>query len=274
VGWLALRGFRNERAEARKREEAEAKMMDAKRMEVIGQFTAGVAHDFNNLLTVISGNIERLQIGEAGDGAKIEAALAATARGDDLIRKMLTFAHRHVSDPEIVDINAALKAFAPLLGAVLRKSIVAEYHLSSEPAICCIDRAEFDFAVLNIATNAGHAMPIGGRLAIDTDIVAIVAARSGLDLAAGQYVKIAIIDSGDGMPPDVLAHAFEQFFTTRESGAGSGLGLSQVYAFAKKAGGLATIESAVGCGTTVTMYLPVVEADAVGENGRTMASVC
>jgi signal transduction histidine kinase len=104
--------------------------------------------------------------------------------------------------------------------------------------------------------------------------VSIGAARSELDLAAGHYVRIAIIDSGHGMPPDVLAHAFEQFFTTREQGIGTGLGLSQVFGFTKQAGGLATIDSAVGCGTTVTMYLPIVEADAVGENSRAMVGAC
>jgi two-component system, NtrC family, sensor kinase len=274
VGGLALRGFRNERVEVRKREAAEAKMVGAERMEVIGQLTASIAHDFSNLLAVVSGNIERLRTNEAGDGAKIEAALSAVERGDSLIRKMLTFAHRHMRDPEIVDINATLTAFAPMLGSVLRKNIVIDSRQSSEPAICRLDRSEFDFAILNIVTNSGHAMPKGGRLEITADTVSIGAAQSELDLATGQYVRIAITDSGHGMPPEVLAHAFEQFFTTRESGAGTGLGLSQVYAFAKQAGGLATIDSTVGCGTTVTMYLPVPDADVVGENGRAMASVC
>ena len=128
AGWLALQGFRSERAEVQRREEAEAKMVEAKKMEVIGQLTAGVAHDFSNLLTVIAGNIEQLQTRDVGDGkANIETALAATARGDSLIRKMLTFAHRrYTRNTEIVDINAALTAFAPLLRAVLRKSIVVD----------------------------------------------------------------------------------------------------------------------------------------------------
>ena len=232
-------------------------------MEAIGQLTAGVAHDFNNLLTVISGNIERLYGSDMGNGnARIEAALAATIRGDALIRKMLTFARRHVRDPEIVEINAALTSFKPLLGSALSKNIVVEYHLSSEPVICRIDPAEFDFAVLNIVTNAGHAMPDGGRLKIMTSI-AFIAAQSVLELLPGEYAKIAIADNGQGMPPDVIAHAFELFFTTRERG--TGLGLSQVYGFAKQSGGTATIDSAVGCGTTVTMYLPMVAVAAIGE---------
>jgi two-component system, NtrC family, sensor kinase len=265
MGWLILRGYRSERAEARRREQAEAKMIDAMRMEAIGQLTAGVAHDFSNLLTVISGNIERLLGSGIGDGnARIEAALAATMRGDALIRKMLTFARRHVRDPEIVEISAALTSFKPLLGSALSRNIAVEYHLLSEPVICRIDPAEFDFAVLNIVTNAGHAMPNGGRLKIMTSTES-VAAQSKLELAFGEYAKIAITDSGQGMPPDVAAHAFELFFSTRERGTGTGLGLSQVYGFAKQSGGTATIDSAVGCGTTLTMYLPMVAMEALGE---------
>ena len=182
MGWLILRGYRSERAEARRREQAEAKMIDAMRMEAIGQLTAGVAHDFSNLLTVISGNIERLLGSGIGDGnARIEVALAATTRGDALIRKMLTFARRHVRDPEIVEISAALTSFKPLLGSALGKNIVVEYNLSTEPVICRIDPAEFDFAVLNIVTNAGHAMPNGGRLKIMTS-TASVTAQSELEL--------------------------------------------------------------------------------------------
>ena len=263
MGWLILRGYRSERAEARRREQAEAKMIDAMRMEAIGQLTAGVAHDFSNLLTVISGNIERLLGSGIGDGnARIEVALAATTRGDALIRKMLTFARRHVHDPEIVEVSAALTSFKPLLGSALGKNVFVEYNLTTEPVICDIDPAEFDFAVLNIVTNAGHAMPNGGLLEITTS-TASVTAQSGLELTPGEYAKIAIADTGQGMLPDIAAHAFELFFTTRERG--TGLGLSQVYGFAKQSGGTATIDSAVGRGTTVTMYLPMVEKEALGE---------
>jgi two-component system NtrC family sensor kinase len=265
VGWLAQRGYRSERDEARKRADAEAKMMAAKRMEAIGHLTAGVAHDFGNLLTVISGNIERLHNDRAADGARIEAALSATARGDALIRKMLTFVRRHEHDPEIVGINAALTSFAPLLGSMLRKNIHVQHHLSPVIMSSRIDRAEFDFAVLNIITNAGHAMPNGGHLDIDTDTVSVGAAGAILDLAPGDYARITITDTGHGMPPDVLTRAFELFFTTRAHGIGTGLGLSQVYGFAKHAGGVATIDSTVGVGTTVTIYLPLAKTGSVQE---------
>ena len=271
MGCLILRGYRSERAEARRREQAEAKMIDAMKMEAIGQLTAGVAHDFSNLLTVISGNIERLYGSDTGAGnARIAAALAATIRGNALIRKMLAFARRQVRDPEIVEISAALTSFKPLLGSALGKNVVVEYDLAPEPVICRLDAAEFDFAVLNIATNAGHAMPNGGHLKIMTGTQS-VAAESELELISGEYGKIAIADSGLGMPPGVAAHAFELFFTTRERG--TGLGLSQVYGFAKQSGGIATIHSAVGLGTTVTMYLPIIAMEALGEKASS-ATAC
>jgi signal transduction histidine kinase len=243
-------------------------MEQAKKMEVIGRLTAGVAHDFNNLLTIISGNIERLE-GQGSDGAKIEAALSATARGGALIRKMLTFAHRHSCDQEAADINAVLTSFFPLLRAALRSNIIVEFNLAPGPMICRIDRAEFDFAILNIVSNSGHAMPSGGRLKIDTGTVLLGGNQNEPDLPPGEYVRIAVIDSGQGMSSDVAALAFEQFFTTRERGTGTGLGLSQVYGFAKQAGGLATLESTVGVGTTVTIYFPkVAEVGAIHGEGE------
>jgi two-component system NtrC family sensor kinase len=267
MGWLVLRGFRSERAEVQRREQAEAKMEQARRMEVIGQLTAGVAHDFNNLLSVISGNLELLPPSQ--QDPRVEAALSATARGERLIRQMLTFARRQVLNPEMVDVNAELRRFDPLVASAI-KNLEIDYQLTSKPTICCIDRAEFEFAILNIATNARHAMPRGGRLEIDTEAVQIGAnGNDGMrDLAPGTYLRIAFIDNGKGMSPDVLARAFEPFFTTREAGAGTGLGLSQVYGFAKQSGGLATVESAIGRGTTVIMYLPLLEADAVAADGR------
>ena len=279
MGWLVLRGFRSEsaahaafRAEVRKREQAESKMEQAGKMEMVGQLTAGVAHDFNNLLTVIAGNLERLGETAAGDGKKrVEAALSATARGDRLIRQMLAFARRQVLHPEPLDVNAVLRAFAPLLASALNRTIAQDYRLASKPMPCCIDRAEFELAILNIVTNAGHAMPDGGRLQISTGRVQ----RSdhgmeGLDLDPGSYLRIAFVDSGVGMPPEVLVRAFEPYFTTRDIGLGTGLGLSQVYGFARQSGGLATVDSAVGHGTTVTMYLPMLEVEPLGEDARQM----
>jgi signal transduction histidine kinase len=238
-------------------------------MEVIGQLAAGVAHDFSNLLTIISGNIERLRRQE-GDEARIEAALSATARGGTLIRKMLAFAHRHSRDQEPVDINAALTSIVPLLRASLHSSIILEYNLSPWPMICRMDRTEFDFAILNIASNSGHAMPSGGRLEIDTGSMVLGDSQSELDLLPGEYARIAIVDSGQGMSPDIVARAFEHFFTTREPGTGTGLGLSQVHEFAKQAGGLATLESTVGVGTKVTIFLPLAEIGANREKQLSM----
>jgi two-component system NtrC family sensor kinase len=274
MGWLTLKGYRSERvahaafrAEVQRREEAESRMQQAKKMEVIGQLSAGVAHDFNNLLTVISGNIERIPVSEAGDcKARIDAALSATARGDRLIRQMLTFAHSHVLERELVDINAVMTSLTSLLTSALGSNISLHHNLTPMPVVCYMECAEFDFAVLNIVTNARHAMPDGGELTIETATVSIDIACRELDLAPGQYARIAFTDRGQGMPPDVIARAFEPFFTTRERSTGTGLGLSQVYGFAKQSGGLATIKSEVGYGTTVTMYLPMVETDVLSED--------
>jgi signal transduction histidine kinase len=190
-------------------------------------------------------------------------------RGAKLIRQMLTFARNQIVHPEIFDLNAELRAFAPLLSSALKGKASIDYHLTLKPTTCFIDRAELEFALLNITTNAGHAMPKGGCLGIDTEPVRIAAnTKGGLDLVPGKYLRLAFQDSGEGMSPDVLAHAFEPFFTTREIGVGTGLGLSQVYGFAKQSGGLATVESLVGHGTTVTMYLPALEASALGNDGR------
>jgi signal transduction histidine kinase len=175
---------------------------------------------------------------------------------------MLTFARRQALDPEDFDINGELRAFSPLLVSGLQKTIEVHYQLTSRPLLCRIDRAEFEFAILNIATNARHAMPDGGRLWIDTEPVRATGdGTDGLDLSPGMYARIAFTDTGEGMPPDVLARAFEPFFTTREAGTGTGLGLSQVYGFARQSGGVATMESIVGRGTTVTMYLPMLQIE-------------
>jgi two-component system, NtrC family, sensor kinase len=281
MGWLVLRGFRGEtaaharfRAEVQRREQAEERMEQARRMEVIGQLTAGAAHDFSNLLAIVSGNVERLRDRVPEDAkSKVDAALSATERGANLIRQMLTFARRQVLDPEKFDINAELQAFSPLLVSGMHKTIDVDYRLSSTALICRIDRAEFEFAILNIATNARHAMPRGGHLRITT--ASVQATGNGTDdgtLIPGRYASIAFTDSGEGMPPDILARAFEPFFTTREAGTGTGLGLSQVYGFARQSGGLATVHSVVGRGTTVTMYLPMLEAEdaAPAEHGLTL----
>jgi two-component system NtrC family sensor kinase len=267
IGWLALRGFRREeaayaayRAEAELRERAESIAENAKRMEAIGQLAAGVAHDFNNLLAIVSGNLESLLNNATTEQERrLDVALSATMRGSNLVRQLLTFARREVFEPEIFEINEALRELSPLLASLLTKHISLECHLTSSPLPCRIDRAEFEFAILNIATNARHAMPNGGSFEVDSESIHVARNPDGLDLPSGAYVRIALVDNGVGMPPEILARVFEPLFTTRKPGEGTGLGLSQVYGFAQQSGGLATIESAVGRGTTVAIYLPVAQ---------------
>jgi two-component system, NtrC family, sensor kinase len=269
ISWLALQGFQREAAahaafrdEVEKRERAEARMEQAKRMEAIGQLTAGVAHDFNNLLTIVSVNLEALARGaEPTQAAKLEVALSATMRGANLIRQMLTLARRQDVCPETIDVNHVLRDLSPLLGSMLKGNVSLEYHLTPGPAFCWIDRSEFELAVLNIVANARHAMPHGGSLDIDTETVQIAGdGADDLHQVAGPYLRIACTDSGSGMSPEVMARAFEAFFTTRETAEGTGLGLSQVYGFARQSGGTATVQSSLDEGTTVIIYLPIAAA--------------
>jgi len=270
IGWLALRGFRREeaayaayRTEVELRERAESVAENAKRMEAIGQLAAGVAHDFNNLLAIVSGNLESLLNNATTEQERrLDVALSATMRGSNLVRQLLTFARRQVFEPEILEVNETLRELAPLLASMLTKHISLECHLTSGPLSCRIDRAEFEFAILNIATNARHAMPNGGSFEVDTESIQVACNPDGLALPSGSYVRIALVDNGVGMPTEVLARVFEPLFTTRKPGEGTGLGLSQVQGFAQQSGGLATIESAVGRGTTVAIYLPMAQAAA------------
>ncbi|HTW26503.1 MAG TPA: ATP-binding protein [Acetobacteraceae bacterium] len=272
TSWLALLGFRREaiahasfRAEVQRREAAEAQARQAQKMEAVGQLAAGMAHDFNNLLAVITSNLELLQRRAAeAERPRIEAALAAVGRGARLVRHMLSFARRQVLHPEPRDVAADLTALAPLLRSALTPGTHLDYDLDG-PATAVIDQTEFELAVLNIATNAGHAMPEAGRFRVELRLVSVPTPDGApQELAAGRYVRIAFSDTGQGMPAETVARAFEPFFTTRSGDGGTGLGLSQVYGFASQAGGLATLESAPGRGTTVTLYLPVAAAGAAG----------
>lgn len=265
MGWTVVRVVHRETAthnllqeEMRRRHIAEQRMQQSQRMEALGELTAGVAHDFNNLLAIVMGQIELAQI-HADDAQKrrFDIILTAARRGAGLVRSMLVFSRRQMLQPEPRDVNEELRQFSELLITALRKEARLEFQLSTEKAICAIDHSELELAILNIANNARMAMrDDNGHLVISTKIVDI-SDRSGLDLKAGRYLEICFDDDGVGMPPEVLARAFDPFFTTRDVGEGTGMGLSQVYGFTKQSGGAATIESTVDLGTTVKMYLPI-----------------
>jgi signal transduction histidine kinase len=236
-------------------------LAQAQRLEAIGQLTGGVAHDFNNLLTVITGNLELIKRAD-GDAKKIErlaqAAMEAAQRGGHLVSQLLTYARKQISRPQIINLNQLIVNVEHLMHRVIGEQIEVVTTLSPVLAPVRVDPAQFESAILNLAINSRDAMAGGGRMTIETAnaIVDQYHAANNPEISPGRYVVITVRDTGTGMTPGVLARAFDPFFTTKEVGKGSGLGLSQAYGFAKTAGGHVKIDSELGVGTTVRLYLP------------------
>jgi signal transduction histidine kinase len=236
-------------------------LAQAQRLEAIGQLTGGVAHDFNNLLTVVIGNLELISQAR-GEPQKIErfaqSAMIAARRGEHLVRQLLTYARRQINRPQTVDLNHLITNTQNLMRGVIGEQIEIVSRLSPALAPVQVDPAQFETAILNLAINSRDAMAEGGRITIETHNVTVDPQHAATDpeVTPGPYVMIAVSDSGAGMTPAVQARAFDPFFTTKEVGKGSGLGLSQVYGFAKTAGGYVKIYSELGIGTTVKLYLP------------------
>jgi PAS domain S-box-containing protein len=238
----------------------------AQKMEAVGQLTGGVAHDFNNLLTVVLGNLELLRDVAGADRAGrpfIDIAIRAGERGAELTQRLLAFSRRHPLQPAATDVNAAIAGAIELIRRTLREDIAVSTALDHGTWRAMIDPGQLENALVNLAVNAQDAMPAGGELTIETGNVRLDAdyARRNAEVTPGEYVMIAVTDSGIGMPQDVLRRAFEPFFTTKDVGKGSGLGLSMIYGFAKQSGGHVKIYSEVGHGTTVRIYLPRLAAD-------------
>jgi signal transduction histidine kinase len=263
-------------AEIAERERAEARLVQAQKMEAIGQLTGGVAHDFNNLLTAIVGSLELLL--RRTDDEKLRRlagnALQAAERGAKLTAQLLAFSRRQRLTPSPLDVNSVISGMSDLLSRSIGGEIRVEMALADGLARALADPTQLEVMLLNLAINARDAMPGGGRLLISTRALEQVPEALEAELAPGRYVVISVADDGVGMPPEVLEHAFEPFFTTKPQGKGTGLGLAQLYGFAKQSGGTARIESQVGEGTAVTIYLPVTDALAEaarspdGETGR------
>ncbi len=239
----------------------EHQLMQAQRMEVVGQLTGGIAHDFNNLLMAISGGVERAQDIARGDKQLepiLELIRKGAERGSDLTRRLSVFSRMQVFDREPADVGVLVDGAAKLIKHAVGSSVHLEIDTADDTWHVMTDQRFFEHALLNLAINANDAMPDGGRLRIDTSNVthdAPVPAYGG-DLAAGDFVKISVSDTGEGMPEDVQHKAFEPFFTTKEVGKGSGLGLSMVFGFIKQCGGCINIESAPAAGTSIHLYLP------------------
>ena len=243
------------------RKHMQEELRHSQKMEAIGQLTGGVAHDFNNLLAVIVGNIDLLEQSLDPDGPErtyTQEATAAANRGAALTGRLLAFSRKQPLDPRPVCINDLLESMTALLERTLGETIQLRFKLRDNITPCMIDRLQLENAILNLAINARDAMPGGGSITIETSNVSL-GAREVAQLPGaveGDYVLIAVRDTGIGMSAAVQARVFEPFFTTKDVGEGSGLGLSMVYGFVKQSGGYVSIESKPGSGTEVRLYIP------------------
>ena len=234
---------------------AEDALRQAQKMEAVGQLTGGIAHDFNNLLTPIMGGLELLSARLDDERLKriADTGLEAARRGAKLTSQLLAFSRIQRISMASIRVNDVVGNLNDLLRHASGNGVEVEFVLDPEVGCATCDANQLENALLNLALNARDAMPDGGTLTLTTGRVRI---DSEPDLEPGDYVQLAIADTGDGMPPDVLARATEPFFTTKPTGKGTGLGLAQVYGIARQSGGTLRIESVPGQGTTVRLLLP------------------
>jgi signal transduction histidine kinase len=241
------------------REKVESALRQAQRLEAVGQLTSGVAHDFNNLLTVILGNVEQMRK-QAGDPIlqrRLAMMSEASQRGARLTAQMLAFSRQQTLEPRPVDLNETVQSMRDLLQSTIGGSVqIAAPQLADGLWPAMIDPTQIELVILNLAINARDAMEVGGSLTISTANVVLGEPDSPEAPPAGEYVMVSVSDTGSGMTDEVRARAFEPFFTTKEVGKGSGLGLSQVFGLAKQSGGGLGIETEVGQGTTIKVFLP------------------
>jgi signal transduction histidine kinase/HAMP domain-containing protein len=235
----------------------EEQLHQSQKMESVGQLTGGVAHDFNNLLTVVSANLELIE--DAEDIGKVRrfaaAGRRAVDRGTKLTAQLLAFSRRQVLNPKLVNANQLISEFQGLIRQAVGGGCEVMVRTDERLWLCHVDPTLLETALLNLALNARDAMPDGGVLKIETrNVVVDQGAVAGC--LPGSYVQVSVTDTGCGMSPEVRDRAFEPFFTTKEVGKGTGLGLSMVYGFVRQSGGYVAVESALGVGTTVALYLP------------------
>ena len=283
VGFAKITRDNTERREAQLAlQEAQAQRAQAQKMDALGQLTGGVAHDFNNLLMIVMGQAELLKRKLAGDPAvttSIAAIELAAQRGAALTGQLLTFARRQSVNPVVLNLPEHIGGFE----VMLKSSIGSSVRLATAVAADCwsvkVDPGELELALVNLALNARDAMPGGGTVTLTAENVTLVEGENpaGLPMAlAGEFVALAVADTGSGIAPDLVDKVFDPFFTTKEVGKGSGLGLSQVHGFAHQSGGTVMLDSQIGRGTTVTLYLPrsqedvaASEAEAATDEGGT-----
>jgi PAS domain S-box-containing protein len=242
----------------------EAALRQAQRLEAVGQLTGGIAHDFNNLLLVVTGNTELLRAGihEQRYVRALEAIDRASDRGARLTRQLLTFSRQQTLSPSVIDLSERLPRLRELLIGSFRGDIADAFDVPTTIWPIEVDAGELELALLNIAVNARDAMPNGGKFVVSARNVTLTR-HSAPGSLAGDFVALTLTDTGEGISPENLSKVFEPFFTTKEVGQGTGLGLSQVYGFTKQSGGTATVETELGRGTSITLYLPRSESQTV-----------
>ena len=247
------------RSQIEKREIAEAEVQQLQRLDAIGQITSGVAHDFNNLLSVVLTNARLLSRTVQGphDQEGIELIRTAAERGAKLIAQLLAFSRQQRLEPDEVDLNSKLVAMGDLLSVTLGGTVQLKTTFAPDLWPALVDPNQIEMIVLNLAINARDAMQPGGTLTLET-FNTVIESESFRpeEPSPGDYVGLAVKDTGTGIPDHVLPHVFEPFFTTKEAGKGSGLGLAQVFGFAKQSGGGVRIETRLGQGTAVKIFLP------------------
>jgi PAS domain S-box-containing protein len=252
-------------AQIQERERVEATLRQMQRLEAIGQLTSGVAHDFNNLLTVVLGNVDLVMraVQEAGLGERVEKRLGymrtAAERGATLTSQLLAFSRRQRLEARPIDLNGAVAGMRDLLQSSMGGSVRLETRLRPDLWPALVDPTQIELIILNLAINARDAMEVGGTLTVTTDNIVLGEPERAEEPPPGDYVLISVSDTGSGMTDEVRERAFEPFFTTKPVGRGSGLGLPQVYGFAKQSGGGVAIETTIGEGTSVRVYLPRAE---------------
>jgi len=268
--YCSARDITCERERQAELERAQEQLRHSQKMEAVGQLTGGLAHDFNNLLAGISGSLDLLKLRLRQDpGADVEryitTAQGATRRAAALTHRLLAFSRRQTLDPKSTSVNTMVDGMLDMIRRTVGPGVQVEPECSRDLWAALVDQSQLENALLNLCINARDAMPDGGRIVIRTDNCRLDAvAAHAHELAPGEYLALSVHDTGAGMAPDVVAKAFDPFFTTKPLGQGTGLGLSMIYGFAKQSGGQVTIDSQVGRGTTVCIYLPRHRGEAEG----------
>jgi PAS domain S-box-containing protein len=260
--------------DVREREALEAQLLQAQKMEAVGQLAGGVAHDFNNLLQVIQGHVS-LALDELPPGGPVredlEAVHAAGERAVRLTRQLLAFSRKQLLQPRVLDPNEVVRDVVPMLRRLIGEDITVEARLAPAVGSVTADPAQLEQVLVNLAVNARDAMPRGGRVVIETEAVALGGdGTPGVraPAAPGPYVRLTVRDTGVGMDEATRTRAFEPFFTTKPPGRGTGLGLSTVYGIVRQSGGRIAIESAPGAGTAVSVELPCTQAAPTADPAR------